>query len=136
MTTLITQYKTNKIDLVIAQKILLILLECAVTGLKINYKDLAERVGLPTHGNALGTCLGPYLDYINWMCLDRNQPLLSTLVVTTSGNMKGYPGQGYYKLLIEWGIYKPLDDSAFNRRLWTDAYTLKVFAYWSFGSTV
>lgn len=130
------EFRGQTIDQSIVRSMMLILIDLAMQQKRISYKELAERLGLPTHGNALGKCLSPYLDYVNYLCRSRGMPMLSVLVIRTSGNMQGYPGEGFYKLMQEWSVYEPLHNSDASRKLWTDAYTLKVFNYWSNGSLV
>lgn len=130
------QFRGQTIDLHVLRLAITTLIDRALQGNTITYSELAQHLGLPTHGNALGKCLSPYLDYVNYFCRDRGQPMLSVLVIRTSGNMRGYPGEGFFKLMLEWEVYNPLSDSDAARRSWVDAYKLKVFNYWSTGSAV
>lgn len=113
-----------------------ILIEVAQRGETISYKELAQRLGTPTHGHALGKVLGPILDEINMWSSARGIPLVSSVVVRTSGPTAGYPGDGFYRLCQRLGYYCPKRDDSVERKIWTDSYLAHVWRFWGTGSPI
>lgn len=81
------------------QHLVQILTRIATQFKTITYQDLAIEMGLPSTGNALGTCLVPYLSNVFFWCKTRNLPHLTSLVVRKSGTDKGLPGPGFWEFM-------------------------------------
>ncbi len=76
----------------------------AERGETIVYEQIAKACGLPTSGSQLGQVIAPLLSRIYDYCVGRNLPHLTSIVVRKSGNEKGLPGNGFWKLLGSEGI--------------------------------
>lgn len=116
-----------------AKHLLALLVNCGLNQTTISYTQAAMTIGTPTKGNALGKVIGRLLAEVNEWCLFRGWPLLGTLVIRTSGNTAGYPGDGYYQLVQNLGIYRPVNDSLTERKSWTDSYFQRVWDYFGAG---
>lgn len=63
------------------------------------YETIALSHGLPVRGSQLGQVIAPLLERIYLYCVDRGLPHLTSIVVRKSGDEKGLPGNGFWKLL-------------------------------------
>jgi hypothetical protein len=78
----------------------------------VTYQELADLIGLPTHGIALGVKLGEYIGTISEDEVSHGRPMLSAIVV----NVQGKPGEGFYWLARQLGKLKsehPADEAEF-----------------------
>jgi hypothetical protein len=78
----------------------------------VTYQELAELVGLPTHGTHMGVEIGGYIGAISEDEVSHGRPMLSAIVV----NVEGKPGIGFYSLARQLGKLKsehPADEEAF-----------------------
>jgi hypothetical protein len=106
------------------------LIRLAMQRRTIYYSDLAVRLGHNVPNMALGKVLGPSLMKVNQWCWERNQPWLSALVVRSSGNHEGLPGEGFFNEMQELGAYTPEVDTHKARRAWAEPYIENVWDYW------
>lgn len=67
----------------------------------VTYQEIAEAVGLPLSGNHMGREIGGLLGTISMNELDNDRPMLSAIVVGTSGK----PGEGFYAWAKELGRF-------------------------------
>jgi len=107
-----------------------ILIRTAMQRKTIYYSDLAERLGYNVPNMALGKVLGPGMGKVNEWCWERGMPWLTALVVRSSGNHNGLPGEGFFAEMIELGAYRPEIDNHKERREWAEPYIEGVWEYW------
>lgn len=106
-----------------------LLLDSAMEGRTLHYEDIAQHLGTPLRGNALGAAISPLLGAIfNW-CQSRGLPHLTSIVVRKSGTDKGLPGSGFWALLGK-GALRRVD-----KVLWTEQYQRSVWAFWKVVNT-
>lgn len=65
----------------------------------VTYQELAQLVGLPLQGNFMGQELGHYTGEISREEMEHGRPMLSAIVVGTSGK----PGGGFFGLAKQLG---------------------------------
>jgi len=78
----------------------------------VTYQEIAELIGLPTKGIAMGVKIGEYIGTISEDEVSHSRPMLSALVV----NVSGKPGAGFYWLARQLGKLNsehPADEEAF-----------------------
>jgi len=107
-----------------------ILTEIAARRQTTTYSELAEMLGLPTTGNALGQALSPLLyEILDW-CKIHNVPPLTVLVVRKSGADAGLPGQGFWNCLNLLPLLESEETMRTTKRRMTRELTEEVYAYW------
>ena len=90
----------------------------------VTYQELAELVGLPTHGTHMGAELGGYLGAISEDEVKQGRPMLSAIAIGTTGK----PGGGFYPYAKELGRLTS-DDPAAQLLFW-EAEKRAVYATW------
>jgi hypothetical protein len=81
----------------------------------VTYQELAELIGLPTHGIQMGITLGSFVGAISEDEVSHGRPMLSAIVV----NVRGEPGVGFFWLARQLGKLnseQPADEAAFLER--------------------
>lgn len=79
----------------------------------ITYQDIAEIMGLPLEGNLMAKETGRMLGEISEDEHAQNRPMLSAVVVSTSGT----PGPGFYALAKQFGKLQAESEQA-HRPFW------------------
>lgn len=90
----------------------------------VTYQELAELVGLPLHGNFMGSELGGYLGTISEDELQLGRPMLSAIAVTVAGK----PGGGFFLLAKEKG--KLSSDQPADQQTFWEAEKKAVYRTW------
>ena len=107
-----------------------ILIRLAMQRRTIYYSELAERLGYNVPNMALGKVLSPTLERVNQWCWERQHPWLTALVVRSSGNHTGLPGEGFFNEMQELGAYTPEVDTHKARRAWAEPYIKGIWDFW------
>ena len=90
----------------------------------MTYQELADLVGLPLQGNYMGKELGHYTGEISREESEHGRPMLSAIVVGSSGK----PGGGFFGLAKELGKLTS-DDPAEQNAFW-EAEKRAVYETW------
>ena len=90
----------------------------------VTYQELADLVGLPLQGNYMGKELGHYTGEISREESEHGRPMLSAIVVGSSGK----PGGGFFGLAKELGKLTS-DDPAEQNAFW-EAEKRAVYETW------
>ncbi len=90
----------------------------------VTYQELAELVGLPTHGSHMGAELGAYLGAISEDEVQQGRPMLSAIAVGKNGR----PGGGFFPFAKELGRLAS-DEPADQQAFW-EAEKKVVYATW------
>ena len=90
----------------------------------VTYQELADLVGLPLQGNYMGKELGHYTGEISREESEHGRPMLSAIVVGSSGK----PGGGFFVLAKELGKLTS-DDPAEQNAFW-EAEKRAVYETW------
>jgi hypothetical protein len=111
-----------------AQRLFGVLQNCALNDTTMTYREAADAIGMEHIPNmALPKVIGGPLGEINDTCLYLGWPLLGALIVRTSGNNAGYPGDGFYRLAQNLGVYCPNTDSLAERQSFIETYLTRVW---------
>lgn len=81
----------------------------------VTYQQLAQALGLPTHGNYMGNRMGGILGAVSLNEFNQNRPLLSAVAVTVNG----MAGKGFFTLARDLGLLDS-DDPETERAFWEE----------------
>ena len=93
-------YETIKYHLVYCE-----LIEVARNRGTTTYQRIAEIIEMPMSGSYMGREVGDVIGAISANEVEHGRPMLSAIVVNT----RGFPGEGFYWLAEEKGLYNPAD---------------------------
>jgi len=112
-------------ELELIKKARRILINLATNRKTITYSELADKLELPTTGNALGRALSPILYNILRWSQCRGMPPLTAIVVNKSGSDKGLPGQGF------WNTIGNINFNLEDKMVWFPSILKSVHDYWA-----
>jgi len=81
----------------------------------VTYQELAEVVGLPLRGSHMGRELGMLLGAVSEDEVHLGRPMLSAVAINVSGS----PGDGFFALAKELGLFNSSDPQA-QKQFWED----------------